>query len=371
MSDADRLNELLAKAGLDQGPPPRDLAPFVLNADELMSKDIPPKEMLISTFMPAASFGMLVAPRGIGKSWFSLGLAVAVSTGQGMFLGWQVHRKTNVLFVDGEMQTVDLRDRLQALANDQKLDHLDILPSEELYQTGQPVCLDDKTEQAQIEAMLDTLAHAGRRPGLIILDNLSTLRRGVDENSNTETQNLVDFLVGLRHRGYAVLVVHHTNKAGKQRGASIIEVPMDYVIELKKPDTNAGFHKGAYFELSFSKVRGRMPESANFLAVLEEDQNGTLAFSIDQATFEVPDEIMVLRLYAEAPKAVSQRVIAKELGWSVGKTNRVVRQLTEKGGLEKKARGIWLTDQGQFELHEFFPDRFAPPEKPERFQLPF
>lgn len=371
MSNTDTLNELLAAASLNQGPPPRDLAPFVLNAAELMRKDIPPKEMLISTFMPAASFGMLVAPRGIGKSWFSLGLAVAVSTGQGMFLGWQVHRQTNVLFIDGEMQTVDLRDRLQALTDGQKLDHLDILPSEELYQTGRPVCLDDKTEQAQIEAMLDALAHAGRKPGLIILDNLSTLRRGVDENSNTEAQNLVDFLVSLRHRGYAVLVVHHTNKAGNQRGASIVEVPMDYVIELKKPEANVGFHKGACFELSFSKVRGRMPESANFVAVLEENQNGNLVFSIDHAAFEVSDEVMVLRRYAEAPNAIPQRVVAKKLGWSLGKTNRIVTGLIKKGGLEKNTRGIRLTDQGQFELHEIFPDRFSLPEEPERFQLPF
>ena len=150
--------------------------------------------------------------------------------------------------------------------------------------------------------MLDALEADDRKPGLIILDNLSTLRRGVDENSNSETQSLVDFLVNLRHKGYAVLVVHHTNKAGKQRGASIIEVPQDFIIELKKPEGGAAFHQGANFELSFSKIRGRAPESANFVAVLEEDADGKLALTVDHAAFEVSDDIMVLRVVAESQK---------------------------------------------------------------------
>lgn len=208
MTEPDELNKLLARAMHNHALPPRDLAPFVISASELLKRDMPPKPMLVSTFMPCASFGMVVAPRGIGKSWFALALAASVSLGQDVFLGWKIHRKTRALYVDGEMQTIDLRDRIKALSGGQRMDSLDILPSEELYQAGRPVCLDDRTEQSQIEAMLDALEAEGRKPGLIILDNLSTLRRGVDENSNTETQSLVDFLVSLRHRGYAVLVVH-------------------------------------------------------------------------------------------------------------------------------------------------------------------
>ena len=371
MNEHEELNNLLARAMNNHAPPPRDLAPFVISASELMRRDMPPKPMLVSTFMACASFGMVVAPRGIGKSWFSLALGVAISTGQSVFLGWKIHQQTRVLYVDGEMQTIDIRDRIKALSGGQRMDSLDILPSEELYQAGRPVCLDDKTEQSQIEAMLDALEADGRRPGLIILDNLSTLRRGVDENSNTETQSLVDFLVSLRHRGYAVLVVHHTNKAGKQRGASIIEVPQDFIIELKKPEGGASFHQGANFELSFSKIRGRAPESANFVAVLEEDADGKLAFSVDHAAFEVSDDVMILRVVAESQKILPQRAIAGKVGWSAGKANKVIQKLAKDGMLEKDARGTRLTDHGRYALHEAFPDRYDPPPNPERFQIPF
>ncbi len=371
MSDNEALHDLLARAMPNQVPPPRDLVPFVVSAAELMRRDMPPRQMLLSTFMPCASFGMVVAPRGIGKSWFALALGVSVSMGRGVFLGWKIHQKAQVLYVDGEMQTIDLRDRIKALGGGQLIGGLDILPSEELYQAGRPVCLDDKTEQRQIEAMLEALEQKNRRPGLIILDNLSTLRRGVDENSNSETQSLVDFLVSLRHRGYAVLVVHHTNKAGKQRGASIIEVPMDYIIELKKPEAGTIFHKGASFELEFSKVRGQMPDCSNFIAVLKADADGTLSFSEDNAASEVSDEVMVLRLYAEAARSIPQRFIASKLGWSIGKANRIVRDLINKGMLAKDTRATWLTDKGRFELHEIFPDRFDLPPEPERFLIPF
>lgn len=371
MTENEQLQELLAQATLKLAPPPRNLFPFVVSATELMGKDMPPKQMLVSSFMPCASFGMVVAPRGIGKSWFALALAVAISAGQNSFLGWKIHQKAHVLYVDGEMQTVDIRDRIKALSGGQRMDDLDILPSEELYQTGRPVCLDDKTEQSQIEAMLEMLKQANRKPGLIILDNLSTLRRGVDENSNTETQSLVDFLVKLRHSTYAVLVVHHTNKAGQQRGASIIEVPMDYVIELKKTEGGAVFHKGACFELSFSKIRGRAPECANFTAALEEDADGLLTFSVDHTAFEVSDEITVLRIVAEAQKIPSQRSIAAKVGWSTGKTNKVVKKLVTDGMLEKHAHSTRITEYGRYVLHEAFPDRYDPPPNPERFQIPF
>ena len=371
MTQHEELNELLAQAMTNQASPPRDLLPFVVSATELMKKDMPPKQMLVSTFMPFASYGMVVAPRGIGKSWFSLALGIAVASGQSSFLGWKIHQTTRVLYVDGEMQTVDIRDRVKGLSGGQVIDNLDILPSEELYQKGRPVCLDDKTEQRQIEAMLDALEQQNRKPGVIILDNLSTLRRGVDENSNSETQSLVDFLVSLRHRGYSVLVVHHTNKAGKQRGASIIEVPMDYVIELKKPEGSAVFHKGACFELSFSKVRGREPESTNFIATLDEDANGCLSFSVDHTAFEVSADITVLRAIGEASKLLPQRSIAGKIGWSTGKTNKVIQKLVKEGLLEKDRAGTRITDHGRYTLHEVFPNRFDPPANPERFIIPF
>ena len=70
-------------------PPPRDLKPFLISANEILRADIPQKKFLVSSFIPSASFGMVFAPRGIGKSWFAFGLGKAIATGTDTFLGWQ------------------------------------------------------------------------------------------------------------------------------------------------------------------------------------------------------------------------------------------------------------------------------------------
>ena len=83
--------------------------------------------------------------------------------------------------------------------------------------------MDEVNEQKAIEKALIDLEKRNSRPQLIVLDNLSTLRRGINENDNSEAQKLLDWLVSLRHKGYAVIIVHHSGKVGN-REASIIEV---------------------------------------------------------------------------------------------------------------------------------------------------
>jgi hypothetical protein len=47
--------------------PYRSLIPFILTQEELSMQDIPPREYLLSEWMPKDSFGMVYAPRGVGK----------------------------------------------------------------------------------------------------------------------------------------------------------------------------------------------------------------------------------------------------------------------------------------------------------------
>ena len=55
------------------------------------------------------------------------------------------------------------------------------MPSEQSYQNGCPICLDMPQEHQAILHLLDYMEQQGEKPKLIILDNLSTLRRGVNE----------------------------------------------------------------------------------------------------------------------------------------------------------------------------------------------
>tara|TARA_B100001093_G_scaffold265013_1_gene253401 strand:+ start:162 stop:1286 length:1125 start_codon:yes stop_codon:yes gene_type:complete len=344
--------------------PPRSLVPYLMTASEIINANIPEKRFLVSSFLPSSSFGMVYAPRGIGKSWFAFGLAKAIATGTDTFLGWKIHEAGDVLFVDGEMSLVDLKERTQAIFGSQGSSMFHLMPSEKLYQNGTPICLDMPQEHEAILQLLGYMEEANKRPKLIVLDNLSTLRRGVNENDNSETEKLLSFLVKLRHMGYAVLVVHHTNKAGEQRGASIIEVPMDYIIKLAPPDkTDAAFQKGACFNVVFTKVRNRLPQNRDFLCELTEQENGNLDFLINNSLTEVPHEVTLLRVIADGHARPSTRVFSEKLGFSVGKISKLTKKLRSEGALKK---GEYVsTNRGYCILHDYFPNNFPRPETDE------
>ena len=77
-------------------------AKYVLSFDELAEMDIPKREFLLGRWLPKASFGMVYAERGHGKSWFCMAMSVAIAQGSKHFLGWSVSSQQGVLYVDGE-----------------------------------------------------------------------------------------------------------------------------------------------------------------------------------------------------------------------------------------------------------------------------
>ena len=362
-----------AMGGAQNAPqPPRSLVPYLMTASEILRADIPPKRFLVSSFMPTSSFGMVFAPRGLGKSWFAMGLAKAIATKAETFLGWQVHEAGDVLFVDGEMSLVDLKERTQLLFGMQGSNKFHIMPSEQLYQNGYPICLDMPQEHEAILQLLEHMVEVGKRPKLIVLDNLSTLRRGVNENDNSETEHLLSFLIKLRHLGYAVLVVHHTNKAGEQRGASIIEVPMDYIVKLSHPAKGeATFNTGACFNVQFTKVRNKEPKNRDFICELIEQEDGTLEFAINTSNSEVPHEVVLLRAVVECDTKPTVRLFANRLGLSNGKIDKLLKMLREDGAIGSK--DYLLTARGSCMLHEWFAQHYPEPVSYKAYQaeIPF
>ena len=54
---------------------------------------------------------MVYSPTGVGKTWFSLGVANAVATGTEFLM--ESAETRGVLFIDGEMQAYNLIERLK------------------------------------------------------------------------------------------------------------------------------------------------------------------------------------------------------------------------------------------------------------------
>jgi hypothetical protein len=96
-------------------------------------------------------------------------------------------------------------------------------------------------------------------PVLMVVDSLSRVALGAEENSNTEMSMLMrKGIVPLaRETGSAVLVVHHTNKDGvKSRGASGIRNAADQEIAVVKATDKDG-HETGVLNIFPSKPRRR------------------------------------------------------------------------------------------------------------------
>jgi RecA-family ATPase len=200
---------------------------------EIAAMNLPPRAYVVEPFLPTEGLAMLYAWRGVGKTWVALALALAVARGED-FLVYRVPESRRVLFIEGEMSLSALRDRLQYLGaiGDE---NLMIISSELLFEAKRTLNINDEVDQQLLLRTLVRLEEQGRRPSLIILDNLSSLGGGIDENDNSVLEQQLKFYLQLRHLGYAVLLVHHAGKSGEQRGASRREDLLDTSMRLVIP----------------------------------------------------------------------------------------------------------------------------------------
>ena len=100
-----------------------------------------------------------------------------------------------MLVVDGEMALVDTKECLLNLLGKEGCTNFHVMPSEDLYRAGCPICLDTSEEQEAILRLLEHMKSKDMNPKFIVLDNSSTLRRAANENYNSEANMLLDFLV--------------------------------------------------------------------------------------------------------------------------------------------------------------------------------
>jgi hypothetical protein len=225
--------------------PPRPLAsatgPDRLLAADLLGADVPDRALILAPLLHTRSLNLLYAPRGLGKTFVALAIARAAAAG-GRFLDWRAARPHRVLYVDGEMAAVDVRDRLTALGPPPPT--LDFILADLLG--GRLPDLAEEAGQAAIWTVCDP------PPDLLVLDNLSSLA-GHRTGEPDPWPKLQPFLLRLRQRT-AVLIVHHTNKRGTLRGSAQHEDGLDLVIALRRPPDYQP-RQGARLELHIETAR--------------------------------------------------------------------------------------------------------------------
>ncbi len=227
-----------------------------LDMERFLSMEIPDRGFLLSPILPVQGIGILYAPRGVGKTFAALSVAVAVASGGEVF-NWRAPRPKKALYVDGEMPATSMKSRLSSIiggmsAPPQALKNLSLITPD-----LQPCAMPDLSTlsgQSMLEPFLKGV-------DMLVLDNISTLCRTGKENEAQSWQSMQAWLLDLRRRGITVLLVHHAGKSGDQRGTSAKEDIMDTVISLRRPREYA-MAEGARFEVHLTKARGIVGDEA-------------------------------------------------------------------------------------------------------------
>ena len=228
-------------------PPPRPKL-VVVNAHDLLGRDLPLREKLLAPWLEPQSLCMVHAWRGIGKTHFALGVAYALASG-GEFLDWRALAPVPTLYIDGEMPGPALKDRVARIAASNDAEpapgYLRFI-TPDLQPDGVMPNLASYEGQQAIETVLGDAR-------VIVIDNLSCLVRGGKENEAESWQPVADWALRMRATGRSVLFIHHSGKGGQQRGTSKREDLLDVVIALQRPKDYVP-DQGARFLVQFEKA---------------------------------------------------------------------------------------------------------------------
>lgn len=276
-----------AQAVPGQPPPRPPLAQFILTAEQLEALVIPPRPALLDQWLCEGDLGYIYAPRGVGKTWLAMALPGAISCRRPLGL-WAagdeapepstesasapsadsapsgsptgpeddstptlvdasapppVPSHIPVLYIDGEMALKHSKYRARGL----DLSKVHHLHHEHLFnQIGNAVNIGEPEDRQRIT---NAIIEQGYR--VVIMDNLSSLASGIDENKGMDYEPLANWLLDLRRRKITVIVIHHAGRNGLMRGHSKREDACSWIIELR--DARQETDPGAKFVSHFAK----------------------------------------------------------------------------------------------------------------------
>lgn len=304
----------------------KELGACVIDLKGLFSLTLPERKAWFP-WLPEGALVMVYGQRGIGKTFFSLSSAVSLACGS-PFLRWAApEHPVGVLYVDGEMPLGAMRQRVADLMQNPAADGLlRFLPGEHVYNsTKRDLRLSDPRVREAVSRIVDATPEVR----VVVLDNISCLFSGMDEDKKRDWEQVVPWLLSLRHRGVAVILVHHAGKGGDQRGTSGREDLLDTVIRLDRPH-DARAEDGARFVVRFTKSRGVTGEAvSDFEASLVKDEAGSLTW-----TWRPVQESNLDRLLQAVSDGVElQADLPDELGLTKGAVSKLVKKARDLGHL--------------------------------------
>lgn len=318
------------------------------DACAFIDMDLPKREWLIESLLYSGQLAMFYAKAGVGKTWFALDIAKAVSSGSTLFSGptgkYQC-AQAGVLYIDGEMPAIEMQQRLRSLDIPMGPSPLKLLSSELLSIEEKPI---PNITTGEWRDSIKTFLRNHPEYKLLVVDNLSSLSPGKDESDKLDWDDINQWLIALRRLGVAVLVVHHAGKNGDQRGTSGREDQLDLILKLsavegrERPTVRAHFHKGR-------SLTG--DQKKDFMFELASSSGGTISLTHRAVSEDITALVAFL-----AAKGWIQKDIAERAGINQSNVSRRVAQAKSNEWLIQTEKGFSLTALGKSVCEGVFED---------------
>lgn len=329
---AEKLAVIIEGTGPYEPPKKATLEDVILRAKDFTALELPPKKKLLNPWLTEQSITLISGWRGTGKTWLALSILDSVSNGE-PFGPWEAETSAPCLFLDGEMPSQDIDDRIKELGIDETFIYSDAYANSLGLSKAN---LLSETWRNTMKRVLIT-----RDVKLWVIDNLGSLAGGIDENVKRDWDPINAWLLQLRFEGIATIMLHHTGKEGDQRGTSAREDNLDNSIILKRPFDYTP-EDGCRFIAHFSKSRVRtqdLPLIPDMQFQLRQDETGKLVWTWGNIKTESKRE--VLRLTDEGVKG-------SDIALVVG----VTKQYVSKIQIQAKKDGH-LTPEGKLSQSGF------------------
>jgi putative DNA primase/helicase len=307
-----------------------------VTSTELRAMALKPRQRLLGDWFCEADQGFIFAPRGVGKTWIVLIIARALSEGSAAG-PWKAHKKAKVFYIDGEMPPDLMRARDTGLES--CTGEIEFLNHEILFErTGKVLNITSPEIQAAITARC-----VNTEVKVLVLDNLSTLASGMKENEADSWELVNSWLLDLRRKGIAVIIVHHSGRNGQMRGTSRREDAAFWAICLDDAKQQADDKRGARFISRFTKPSRNTQEEipAYEWSIQTDAASGKIS-----VTYKLAQSLDVLRkLIEEGVTECGQ--LADEMHVSPSTISKLAKKGMDAGWLGKEGRGYALTGTGE------------------------
>lgn len=261
----------------------------LIPASELVTLAIPPRKKHWGAYIQSSQTGMMYGERGGGKTWGAMGIGISIAAGA-EFLGNKPKNPRRVCYLDGEMDLVTFQKRMTLLC-----ESLAVEPPKNLM-VFTPESFTDllpSINTPEGQKLIDRMIGTGW--DVLIVDNYSAWSSDGRETAEAWAP-FMRWMLGHKRAGRSIIVIHHSGKAGKQRGSSKHEDALDWSIKLL-PDKQAAQDGALRFSLVWEKARHLASDQIEPIAVtMRKGDDGVLTWEYQKGSHKDPRAVRAVTL---------------------------------------------------------------------------